>query len=778
MINNYKAQRNVRAELGGAVDLGEPVSLYIAEDEVKYGAELTQTGDNIKDIPVGTTWAKNATHYGWTAGGNGFDESTPGTVALDAEGGGSIKVFVPANTGSSTHIFAYQDGIVYKAGQQYEIRIMAKASEASRKIRLQTDNTTDDCPLSNNNRSDLNLTTDWAEYKLQWTATATGDPQDRIQIARDNDDSDGWTFYFKDVSVHEVTDHTYKLMAINDTIPASNINAEAEGSEMITNDRNQIFDEAGDWTGYGSPAASTTITGGKLQVTTSVEDPQVTQGAKLGVGNLTAPVVGRTYRIRAWLDDVGTANADAIYKFKFGGSSAVAVTASDGTPNDGTINTENQEYYADVTATNTTGDLEIRIASDSNDAVTTFTIDVVSVKELYGYDYYNAPAYKFGIVSSVYDQSTGAMKTTGAAGDQVEVTVQGECNIIRYDGSNQSVDKDYPIKRIMNDGEVFDGGVVDNMLPNAVGVITETNSSTTTAKAILFQGVEFSESFVHKNSLQVHAKCDETITKFRPVSLFLDSNGDLLCRHDDIPETQPLADQDHTGVDPGKWGIAELGGASGDIIPVTVAGKTTIAAHSGLSSSSLGVGRVIKSISEGGWIVGAEPSDNFTPNVLGTIMETGVPGEEFPFTIFGGTPIGTITNWKRTIKVTAKANGAITQYCPVSLYLDQWGDYRCISDDIPNEVTDGDNGIWVDFRKWGVAQTTVADGEFVEIIVQGRTNVVDAKNNANRTDAITKISSAGQVSATASTTAKLSCLGIVEKEAKTSEGTPGIIIIF
>ena len=46
LINNYKAQRNVRAELSGAVDLGEPVSLYIAEDEVKYGSKnLIPDGD-------------------------------------------------------------------------------------------------------------------------------------------------------------------------------------------------------------------------------------------------------------------------------------------------------------------------------------------------------------------------------------------------------------------------------------------------------------------------------------------------------------------------------------------------------------------------------------------------------------------------------------------------------------------------------------------------------------------------------------------------------------
>ena len=157
-------------------------------------------------------------------------------------------------------------------------------------------------------------------------------------------------------------------------------------------------------------------------------------------------------------------------------------------------------------------------------------------------------------------------------------------------------------------------------------------------------------------------------------------------------------------------------------------------------------------------------------------MESGTG--DVPITIFGGTPIGTITNWKRTIKVTAKANGAVTQYCPVSLYLDQWGDYRCISDNIPNGQTAATNDEWVDFRKWGVAQTTVADGEFVEIIVQGRTNVVDTITHLERKDFVNKIAADGSCRGDSSTARALSTLGIVEKEAKTSDGTPGVIIIF
>ena len=257
------------------------------------------------------------------------------------------------------------------------------------------------------------------------------------------------------------------------------------------------------------------------------------------------------------------------------------------------------------------------------------------------------------------------------------------------------------------------------------------------------------------------------------MSLYLDSAGDLLCRHDDIPEKTPDADEDHTGVDPGKWGIAELGGASGEIIPVTVAGKTHIN-----TNWSLSAGGTIRQILESGAVYYSTGVNNYAPNAVGTVMADNTGLNDVPITIFGGTPIGTITNWKRTIKVTAKANGAVTQYCPVSLYLDQYGDYKCVSDDIPNENVTSDNAIWCDFRKWGIAQETVANGENVEIIVQGRTNVVDTKDNAIKGEFVSKITSDGTVFSNSPTSNALSTFGIVEKESQVSDGTPGVIIIF
>jgi hypothetical protein len=745
LINNYKSQRNVRAELSGAVDLGEPVSLYIKEDELKFNEDNIFTKAHSKFEGDST--------YAWTAYSTNTIENDNG--ALKITGDGSHV------NGAYLYIRATNNGVTknLKIGSTYRLSVDIKRTGADGAGML----------YHNGDASTVftGYGTDGSFTNFSTTFTAFHATNVYLAFA---DVESGDTVSIKNLVLQEVVDHSYKLMAINDTIPSGGVNVEAVGGEMIANDRNQLFDEAGQWAGYNSPT-SAAIVSEKFQVVT---DASGTEGATLPVANLTAPIAGRTYRIRAKLDNVDGANLDATYKFSFGGTAAT-ITASDGTPNDGKITTSEEEYYADVVAANTEGDLIILIPNAANDEATTFTIDDVSVKEVLGYDYYNAPAYKFGIVSSIYDQDTGAMKTSGVAGDQLEVTVQGECTIIFSSTTNKT--KDYLIGKIATDGGISQyAKTSDKALPNAVGVITEDVSSSTNIPIILFQGVEFSEHFVHKNSLQVMAKCDETITKFRPVSLFLDSEGDLLCRHDDIPEQASEIDEDHTGVDPGKWGIAELGGVSGDIIPVTVAGKTTISTAVSLPEAP--AGNLIQRIAESGWIGNNSASNNYTPNALGAIMETGGGGDEVPITIFGGTPIGTITDWKRTIKVTAKANGTINDFSAVSLYLDQYGNYKCIADDIPNVKTNSGNGIWVDFRKWGIAQNNASDGEDVEIIVQGRTRVRNTKDGANRGEFVRKISDSGYVSSIDTSGYELSSLGIVEKEARIADGEYGVIIIF
>ena len=752
MINNYKAQRNVRAELGGAVDLGEPVSLYIKEDEVEYSSENLFPNGKFQD---GTT----APFVN-----NDMKEETFGLATNPVSGRTSLFMEVDDANDIAFAIFDTSIGKTYKFSFNRTIPNHDNLSKC--KFRLGDTAGTGSEYGEINSFDNSNQTTGVFRESFRFTAIST---RTKFRIVESGNDNDA-QIYLDDIQLYEVVDYSYKLMAVNDSIPSQSVNLEAVGSELITNTDFESSDA--NWTlvyAGGSGSGATLDKANTSSPLTGTKDLKLVNNASENAGVVSNGITfenGKNYIVSIKyivsggnaFSKVGSTNSNT-GGTSIGGSTQQTLSSTSADTMEHTFTaSEGGTFYLTVFA---------------GDGVT-FQIDDVSVKEVYGYDYYNAPAYKFGIVSSVYDQSTGAMKTSGVAGDEIDVTVQGEC-ILRKSGTYNTV-AGYDISQITAGGDAIDRGD-DLALPNQVGVIAETNASeSATQPIILWQGVEFSEHFVHKNSLQVMAKCDETITKFRPVSLFLDSEGDLLCRHDNIPAEVPDADTDHTGVDPGKWGIAELGGVSGDIIPVTVAGKTHIN-----TNSTMQAGWLIKQLKEGGVVISdSSGSNDYTPNALGTTMgnHTISSHTDIPITIFGGTPIGTITDWKRTIKVTAKANGAVNDFCPVSLYLDQYGNYKCISDTIPTTNTSFDNGVWCDFRKWGVAQNNASDGEDVEIIVQGRTRVRNSIASVNKGEFVRKISSDGTVVGIDGTGYALSSLGIVEKESKISDGAYGTIIIF
>ncbi len=393
-------------------------------------------------------------------------------------------------------------------------------------------------------------------------------------------------------------------------------------------------------------------------------------------------------------------------------------------------------------------------------------------------DVYVPPINRYGVVSYVYDQNTGAMKTIGVAGDKVDVVIQGECDIIRNDGSTNVVVAGQQISRIEADGAMTDIDS-DSVYPNSLGVVTET-SSDTTAHCIIWQGVKFPEHFDHKHSLRVFAKCAESIEKFKPVSLYLDVNGDLLCRNDSIPEDMVVSDSDIVMATPGKWGISELAGETNELIPVTVAGKT----HVNTSTEISAAGNLIRKITEDGVISSASPSNNnYSPNALGTIMGTSVGASEsnyvdIPITIFSGTPTGLIEDYKKVTKVNAKAVGTIEQFCPVSLFLDSDGNYKCIADSIPMPEAGSTNGaLALNPRKYGVSQNSASEGENVEIIVQGRTkynNTVAGRLNSK----IRCMNQAGTISQETSNTYIVSWVGCIESTSSLSTGVAGTIILY
>jgi len=325
------------------------------------------------------------------AGDGGFDidvaNNDTGTYWKTISSAWTITGGVASHAGSNT-VQLRKEGVV--VGTTYKIQFDIVSNTGGGSISLDTDGTTTPA------RSAVGT---YTEYLTATTTNLDFTPTndfigtiDNVKIYPVNDKHHATTVFYGD---NEMTDYLtaaqeteFGTSSLVDDVLTFDANDATKGcngdlgAESISHDRNQIFDEAGQWISYGSPT-SATIVGGKLQVETTGDS--TSEGAQLPVANLTTPVAGQAYRIAAYLDDVGTANADATYKFYFGGSEGVLVTASDGSPTGGVINTSNQEYYADVVATNTTGNLEIRIVADDNDAATTFTIDAVSVKPIPGW---------------------------------------------------------------------------------------------------------------------------------------------------------------------------------------------------------------------------------------------------------------------------------------------------------------------------------------------------------------------------------------------------------
>ena len=155
------------------------------------------------------------------------------------------------------------------------------------------------------------------------------------------------------------------------------------GSELITTTNNRTFAGAGDWANYGSSSTPPSVSGGRLVCVTNGDGGN--EGAQLpivqvGDGSTTSIVAGKTYRMSAKLDNTAGKTTPDI-NFSLGGTH-VNVTASDGSPSNGTIDTTEQEYYADIVPSDNTTAVYIYQTSADNDATTTFTIDDVSIKEV------------------------------------------------------------------------------------------------------------------------------------------------------------------------------------------------------------------------------------------------------------------------------------------------------------------------------------------------------------------------------------------------------------
>ena len=728
MINNYKAKKSVRAEAVGAITKGRPASVYIKEDEVAIN---------------GTSHFGLSTHEasGWTT-------STGWTISGDT--------FVASNS----------SGLMYRTGTS----LLEAGKTYLAKINV-TNYSGSGYPKAYAGGSQVNFASGNGTKTAIVTASNT---QTKFGL-----NAVGFTGTIDMVEFYEITDFSYKLMAISDALPVVAISISGLMNVMLSSNQETFLGDAlddnkdvldfggnnGDGTATLLDSDGFTASNSTFAVSSNKAVLTNNSSAQGYVSLPIATVAGHKYILSVDVVSGGNSNVDICLN-----TSATWNTDNQNLNNGEGVNIETGEY----TANDGTSFLLIRNTSSTNTEYS--HIDNVRVYGVYGYDSFISPKDRGGLVTNIWDASSGKLKDVAAAGDTVEIQCQGECTTSATGSDTEYVDR--VITRINSTGTVTGEVVAEANLPNSLGVVSDPDKALSNENdIILFQGVEPPMFFTHKNSVTVKAKCSEAITRYRPVSLYINSSGDLLCKHDDIPNEAIPSDRDYMSATVGKWGMPELDGATNEIIPVTIAGKT----HINTGTGNLVAGQLIRQLKEDGTLNNASATnDNYAPNALGTIMEDNPAGStaDVAITIFSGVPTGAVTDWKRTIKITATALGSITQYCPVSVFLDEFGNYKCVSDDIPNNPTDDHNAIWIDTARWGIAQSSVSDGDNVEIIIKGRTKVVDTLDSANRADFVTKISKAGVVTGSSTSAIALTSLGVVEAEAKASTSVNGTIIIY
>lgn len=786
---DFKSKKVVRAELKTSDIVGSPVTLYPKESSRKIKTEIYR--DNLSDIPDGTAWAKGNTKHGWTATGSGFDNGGAFTKE-----DGAFKIVVPNHADSNHMQFSIPvpiSGGVFEPGKQYEILFKAKSTVASKALRFQTTSTAADCPCYRNDAGKT-MSTEYTEIKFKWTATTANDfngdgdakPQEFIRFDRSTSgNGETYTFFIKDIRVDEIEEdsQTYKRMAVADIIPNANMENDAGllGTEEITdinlgteNHWEQITsaDDGTDaWT-YDASADTFTLTASKTGKAITID----TSNASAGI------LDDHRYRITVNATFTSGGN-NAVLKIDLGNQNAediITITK--------TANVSAADYTYDVNIDHPGSSGPILEIYGSTGASCTVVINSISIKRNFEFDVYSIEQDRFGIIDAIYDQDTGAMKTSGVAGDLADVCYQGETTAVK-DSGTFSIPKDKIITQIYSNGSLSNGDPVDASIPNSIGVITETTSSATSQPICLFNGVEpLPMGYSYKNSYQVEAKAGASINRYRPVSLYLNGDGELMCKNDSIADEVLESDVDAVQCNPYKWGFSQDAGSTGDTILVTVAGPTKWDYAGDAVASRKGY--LMRKILETGGIWANTAAGGVLPNSHGTIVsDLNGPGL-YDIILFKGAPVGVINDYRRTIKInciygdefgnqsghTSKVKGK-----PVSIFLDSSGNYRCVNDDIPAQPTDySGNAVGCDARKWGILADDATPGNSVDVIVAGRAEVIDTETSGSSVEnnAVTQISATGVVTSVPSTEQMLSGLGIIEKASNVSLGAYGKIIIF
>ena len=154
--------------------------------------------------------------------------------------------------------------------------------------------------------------------------------------------------------------------------------------EMITDDLDRDTFSSHNWTSYGG--ATVSVFRGDLKFVTNGDGGN--EGVELAVSELKGPDgtlsigSGTTYHLEVNLDNTAGKTTPRV-NASLGGTH-VKMYALDGDPNDGTINTTAQIYYAEITTTNDTGSLQVYQPSADNDASTTIVLTDFTLTQVGG----------------------------------------------------------------------------------------------------------------------------------------------------------------------------------------------------------------------------------------------------------------------------------------------------------------------------------------------------------------------------------------------------------
>tara|TARA_A100001515_G_scaffold6072_2_gene5231 strand:+ start:709 stop:3867 length:3159 start_codon:yes stop_codon:yes gene_type:complete len=294
-------------------------------------------------------------------GGDGSGATLSRNTTSPISGTADLKLVNSAgeNAGVASNAISFVSGYTYK------VSIDARTPDGNLQVKIGNSQRPDAGAVGGSTNQTISTTSTSTNLTYYFTSTETETNYIIFYI------STGRTFYIDNVSIKTIN-------------AKNNATTVFYGDEQITEQVNRDFSGSGNWSNYGSSSTAPSISGGKLVCVTDGdggnEGAQLALGRVDGAGSAYPIVAGRTYRMSAKLDNTaGKTNPDINFAL---GNSHVNVTATDGSPSDGTIDTTEQEYYADITAADNSTAVLIYQASADNDASTTFTIDDVSIKEI------------------------------------------------------------------------------------------------------------------------------------------------------------------------------------------------------------------------------------------------------------------------------------------------------------------------------------------------------------------------------------------------------------